>query len=497
MWRVGGFLYISELFEKRERSIYQLFLLLRIHDGIVSIKEACHVLDISKSTLLRYIETFCEEASSDKIGLQIRLHNEELHLQRDANLSRQELLYYLCQSSLKFQILLYLFEKNEFSIPSLSQELLISEATLNRQLSSLNKLLKGFEISIRSGKWKGSELQIRYFYFQLFWLTFPVASLEQDRVFKEQLRYLPIFERFYHSKLNPRQSHQMALWLMIVYKRMRLKDLDFQACYRLIAPYKDHKFYRNLRNLFLTLSQQFSASFQEGDTMSVFAFLFSQGILEAHQLEQLLGFGGPIMEATTWGFKQLKLSLKTELPVEESELYHLNQVFSHLYFFTCSLESELGDIDVYDKRLQLAARNIVETVYRDIYGRKNAICLDSHCLSLLELFSYLMQVEPTIVQVGLASSYPAIVTYPILHMLQQELESNRSIVIEPLQENKVYDFIICHDYLLEGETVYQLYGRPSSHDLQQLKQIISHLRKEKIEQAKRLVERSYFLIERR
>ncbi len=76
-----------------------------------------------------------------------------------------------------------MFEKNEFSIPKLSQELLISEATLNRQLASLNKMLQSFEISIRSGRLKGSELQVRYFYYQLFWQTSSIAHWQTDRIF--------------------------------------------------------------------------------------------------------------------------------------------------------------------------------------------------------------------------------------------------------------------------------------------------------------------------
>lgn len=490
-------MHIIDLFEKRERAIYQLFLFLRSKEKESSIREASQFLDLSRSTLLRYVDSFTEEATADGLGLTFLISNEDIKVKRNAGLSIQDLLSYLCRSSLKYQILLYLFEKNEFSIPGLSQELLISEATLNRQLASLNKMIQSFEISIRNGRLKGSELQIRYFYYQLFWQTFSNAHLQADRIFREQTRYVPIFERFYQSPFNPRQSHQMALWLMIVYKRMRLKDLDFQACYRLIAPYKEHKFYLHLRNLFLTLSQQFSASFQEGDTMSVFAFLFSQGILEAHQLEQLLGFGGPIMEATTWGFKQIKLFLQTDIPVAEGELYHLNQVFSHLYFFTSYIENELKVLDEYDCRLQEVAQTILEKVNKDIYGRKKGGYLLHHTLSLLELFTYVMQVEPTHVQIGFASSYPSVISYPILQILQEELEANRSIIIEYFEEEKTYDLVISYDYPLEAKQIFYLYGRPSPQDLQQLKKIISILHKEKLEQSKRLIEKSYFFIERR
>lgn len=317
-------MHIVELLEKRERAIYQLFLLLS-EACHLSVRDASQQIQLSKSTLLRYIDSFNSDAVIDDLGLTFLLHDEEITVKRSAHLSRQDFLSYLCQFSLKYQILMSLFDKQEFSISVLSQDLAISEATLNRQLAVLNQSLSSFQISIRNGRLKGSELQIRHLYFQLLWKTQTSSHWEKDRIFKEQLRHLPIFERFYHSQFNPRQTQQFALWLMILQKRNRLRELDFTDCYKRMEPYEDHKFYRNLRSLFLTLQQQFSVTFHEGDIMSVFAFLFSNQLLEAHQLEQVIGFGGPIMEATTWAFQEIKKSIQTDLTIEEAGLYHLTQ----------------------------------------------------------------------------------------------------------------------------------------------------------------------------
>ncbi|MGQ7338012.1 helix-turn-helix domain-containing protein [Streptococcus suis] len=489
-------MHILELLEKRERAIYQLFLLLRKSVAPIGIKEVAQELHLSKSTLLRYIESFSEEVKEEQFGLVFQIKEEEIVLQRGANLSSQDLFAYLFRTSIKYQILLYFFDKNECSIPMLAQDLLLSEATLNRHLSTLNKVLKEFQVSIRNGRLRGSELQIRYFYYQLFWLTRPFKELEQDRVFREQLAHLPIFERFYQSQFNPRQAHQLALWLMIVQKRMRLKDLDFQAVYQLMAPYEQHKFYRHLRQLFLTLRQQASASFQEGDTMSVFAFLFSQGIVAAHQLEQVLGFGGPIMEATSWAFQRVKILLKTDLSVEEGELYHLNQVFSQLYFFISCIDSGFDELASYDSFMQEAASSILHHVSEEIFGRRQAPAT-SLLLSLTQLFSYFMQVEPTMVKIGWASSYPSVISSPILHVLCQSLERNRSIQIEPVQSDQSYDLVICHDYPWQQDPSYQIYGLPTDQELKDIKSLIQTIHQRKLEQSKRLVERKQFRIERR
>ncbi len=52
-----------------------------------------------------------------------------------ASLSLHRILAYLCQTSTKYQIIVYLSDKEEVSIQQLAQELLISEATLNRHLA--------------------------------------------------------------------------------------------------------------------------------------------------------------------------------------------------------------------------------------------------------------------------------------------------------------------------------------------------------------------------
>lgn len=343
---------------------------------------------------------------------------------------------------------------------------------------------------------RGSELQIRYFYYQLYWQTLPVSACSRDRIYQEQVRNLPIFARFYQSHFNPRQAHQLALWLMIVHKRMRLKDLDFQSCYQLMKPYQQHKFYLQLRQLLLTVHQNLSFSFQEGDIQAVFAFVASQGILEAYQTEQLIGFGGPIMEATSWVYQQVKEILPINLVMAEGELYHLNQLFSHLYFFTAYLSDGIrGTLLEEDDRYQIAS-DMVQTVYRSIYQRQGSPAL-AHCQSLMNLFSYLLQVQPCQVQVALASSYSSVLSHPLFQYLQERLATRPWIVFEPFQADKTYDLIICHDYPMEGEGLYQLYGSVCKQDIVRLKDLLDLLHQGKKEKADWLHARSSFVPDRR
>lgn len=246
---------IDSLLEKRERAIYQLLLYLEDRREAPSLKDICHYLELSKSTLLRYIVSFNEEAEVTDLGLSFQLEDEKVFLKKKASLSLHRILAYLCQTSTKYQIIVYLSDKEEVSIQQLAQELMISEATLNRHLASLNQILAEFGIGIKSGRLKGSELQIRYFLHQMLSLTTTRAELQEEFMIGKIKALLPVFERFYQSPLNPKQAHRLLLWLMISQQRSRLRQLDFKHLYKLMEPYQEHKFYRRLRKMYFTLSQ--------------------------------------------------------------------------------------------------------------------------------------------------------------------------------------------------------------------------------------------------
>lgn len=234
---------IDSLLEKRERAIYQLLLFVENRKDAPLLKDVCRHLDLTKSTLLRYIDSFNEESHAAELGLLFHLEEEKVSLQKDARLSQQQILSYLFQPSIKYQIIVFLLDKEDVSLQTLSQELLISEATLNRHLASLNQLLAEFGIAIKSGRLKGSELQIRYFLHQVLLLTTASSKFQEEFARRHLDALLPLFERFYQSKLNPKQAYRLLLWLMISQQRSKLQQLDYRALYSLMRPYQDHKFY--------------------------------------------------------------------------------------------------------------------------------------------------------------------------------------------------------------------------------------------------------------
>lgn len=65
-------------------------------------------------------------------------------------------------------MLVYLLEHQQVSIVRLATAFNISESSVFRKIKELNQLLEEFGLQIKNGQLYGEELQIRYFYYELF-----------------------------------------------------------------------------------------------------------------------------------------------------------------------------------------------------------------------------------------------------------------------------------------------------------------------------------------
>lgn len=488
---------IEDLLEKRERAIYLLTEYLRDSQSSPSLKGFSQKLGLSRTTLTRYIESFNDQAREGKWGLSLQVKDEVVRYEKKESLLHADWLAHLCQISTKYQILLYLFDKEEFTIQALAQYLLISEASLNRQLAALNHLLQDFQISIRNGRLKGSELQIRYFYYQLFLQTKTLSGISSCPYFRQVAHHLPLFERFFDTSFNSRQALQLSLWLGISQRRMRGQELDFGELIQLMTPYIDQKWYQELRSFVLTLYQYQPSMIREGEVMGLFAFLVSQSILTSQKIERILAFGGPIREATTRCYQTIREEIGYRFPVHEEVLYYLNQLLGKIYFFKGSLE--LFPLEEKQEHL-FGARTLLLGVLKTIYQPQCpglVFQCEEEVANMAGLFDYLSQVQPVVMRIGFLSYQSPIIAEPILFQLQREFERKSAVVIEPFLTSSTYDLLISDEPVLVDLPCYCFHKRLYASDLQSLKQMIASLQKQKEKQATRRLEASMFSIERR
>lgn len=471
---------IEELLDKRERAIYQLVVLLQTQPANHFVKDLADQLGLSRTTLLRYIDSFRQDAQAADVGISLYVQGEQVIYRREPGLSQQAYLRFLAQSSIKYQVLSEIFDKEEFTIQSLSQRLLLSEASLNRQLSALNQLLEEFGLVIRNGRLKGSELQIRYLYFQLFWHFGGTSqqTLEDMTVYQQPL--VQALSRFYDQPFTPKQTDQCLLWLFINQKRMRLAHLDFTALYQLMQPYQDYKFYDRLRQLVFTFYDQMPGGVKEGEVMCLFVFLFFMFILGAPQVEQMLAFGGPIKEATTLGLTYLREVGPEPLLLNEEALYHLNQLLGQAYFFRGQISLPRQELALlgFSSQFRQLARTVYQEVLHQVYHQESAVTSDFEswiCQSLEQLFHYITMAKPSHLKIGVKLSGDKVTNRPLLAQLRKELEQNRYIFLEEWQSDHTYALVIA-DYPDDAPVpVYLLTAGLTKGDILALKNVIKQL----------------------
>lgn len=200
---------INQLMDKAEQGQYEILLNLYKFENSINVKNLAIQTDLSKVTLLKYIDIINTAMADNKLEVSISVIADEVSLNIGQAVIWNEILTVFLKQSCKFQLLLYLFKRHEFTIPALSQYLLISEATLNRHLSSLNKSLKEFKISVSQGRLLGEESDIRYFYFRLFWQVFTKEELEKFLENYETKKIVTFIESVIDQDLNLEQRYKL------------------------------------------------------------------------------------------------------------------------------------------------------------------------------------------------------------------------------------------------------------------------------------------------
>lgn len=461
---------IQDLFEKTEQAQYKLLNYLLDKENSVHLKDAVEFMGISRSTLLKYIESLNENFKPEGL-LEIVNIEDRLVLKIQDEVSLEEITEAFTRESIKFQILEYVLNNSEFTIPNLALKLLISEATLNRHLSGLNKILKEFKISIRNGRIHGSELQIRYFYFQLLTKTHTHHSLEKWNSNGDGKRLAKYLEEKYISSFNVKQHMEIIVSIYIFQLRLKVKSKNFISVKNLMKPFENHKIYRRLKEDLAMISD-----IEEGDVMCLFAILSSKSILSAPMSEQILGYGGPLTEATTAGIQCIKTLPLKEYKLDEQAMYSMSQLLGHVYFFTGYLVrrpvviAEKG-MQIYKERVD----NLFTYIKHDIYKQDEEFSINQREIfdkKMLSIFSYLLENHSKICKVAVKLSGDEINNYLIMKRLRQELELNRLVLLEWYEEDKKYDYLITDFIEKASGKVYCLKNNGRGQDIKNLKEIL-------------------------
>ncbi|MFC3927428.1 helix-turn-helix domain-containing protein [Streptococcus caprae] len=461
---------ISQLMEKTEAGIYRLLCQLKETTQAVPIKQLCQESGLSKATVLKYLEYYQEDhLLTSLVGpLVVQEDSCQLLLVHDVDWSL--VLDSFLDSSIKYQILLYLLDHSAFAIQKLSQQLRVSEATFHRHLSGLNELLKEFDCGIYNGHWKGPEHQIRYFYWCLLRRTWSIEQLQDLETQPDLHKEVQVIERLCQTTLLPENRQAISLWILISHKRWNKGNTDSSHLSQLLQPYQNNIFYQRLERACLRYFSRYAVELDEGEAHNIFAFLVSLETLPAHTMTFLLGFGGPVADQMTVVIQHLRAQgiCGQHLPHQVTEV--LGRILHRQYFFQ-------GTIWSFQREYNL------ETAYFiDFVGEKQSLLVDKllpgtagvsgltcelrwHLLSLL---AFLNQTRQEKLRIALDMSGGDLALELVKASLEKELAYNRLLEFLPYQLGEDYDGLITNQALqrhISGPS-YRLHGPLQKKDQQ-------------------------------
>lgn len=476
---------IERLMEKTEQVQYALLVLLQDQLASLPVKDVMKQTGLSKVTLYKYIEALNTLFENNHLDAYLILEDNELSFYQGPEVTRQELLQPFLDNAIKYHIMLYLFHKEHFTIQKLAQDLLVSDATLNRHLASLNRLLAEFGLSIVQGHLKGPEHQRRYFYYDLFLKTLPKEKLiEQIRLF-DSSRAVLLVERLCAVTLDEEKASRLQLWFSISQQRLRAQRKDFKDLDNLLSPYAQHIFFQRLERAVLHYFSQFAVEFDRGEAEALFAFLSSQFILPVQTIEYILGFGGPIPDIVTEAISLLRQNGLIQGKTNEQVIYVLGQLVAQSYFFSGAVESSAlsdGLETPFLAQLSSGLTDMLGQLHQLISPRPAKDDLSKRLyMELMKFIIFLQEQAQTQLIVGVDTGGNPIEQALLTTMLGQTLENNRLIQLKTYQSSECYDCIISQRILGDyGQTkVYRLKHQFSRRELSDLSSFLRQALKDK------------------
>lgn len=485
---------IEAFLEKKERLQVRLLQKLIAADGQMSYADLRIVLGISRKSLDTYIEDINDYCQRYDGACRLELTEQTLSLVLASDFSITTVYTDYVKESLKYQIVDYFFQQREFTIVKITNDLLISESSLFRKIKEINEFLKEFELQIKNSQLQGEELQIRYFYFQLYSLVIPHEILAKELTYAPIKRLLSALEKELEISISPYNRVRLGLWLNLGRKRVAEPDKQFKKVKQRIKPYAEDSFYLRVRQLVLLYLSRFSVEAGEEESILLFIFLTTMSIMDetdfyfydlvrSRRVPTALS-DTLLRETVLFYYRPHKPSISLEKKLN----YYLSQINGMLYFYRGSLElyerdqrsrseSSLlgGNVQkISQELLALALINFKQSPDKHNTLQQMTAIEYAHVLLIID---YNLSQNVT---VALDLALIEVDRERVGQMLSLSLKSVIGIEVATFQPKTDYDLIITNrdprtkDY--HPAQVYRLSNDYSSYDIQQIKQEIEKLR---------------------
>ncbi|WP_165005687.1 MULTISPECIES: helix-turn-helix domain-containing protein [unclassified Enterococcus] len=483
---------IEELLEKKEQLQFVILRTLVMEGGTLPIPELRDRSGLSKSAFDQYLEDIESIGSRMKQTVAVRRNEYQAVLELGDDISLDQVLLFLLQESVKFNLLIFLLEHQQASIIRLATAFNLSESSVFRKIKELNQLLKEFGLQIKNGQLHGEELQIRYFYYELFQF---IPEEQRPLYLQETPEKRPLFlglERALETVFSSISMSRLSCWLGITKKRLLCEKSTFASLKDKKMLYQTDRLYQTIDPVLVMYLSRTAAQLNVYETLMFYSFFVSFSIMDEETFYQYdltrskklptAVLDTYIRETMLWHYRPRRLKIEEEKAVG----YQLAQIDNEWYFF-------YGKVERYDrgnllrKQKQMLGRSLSrlldqlkETARRQLPSKAT----DERSFNelMLRYASVLMMIDFYIakpVVIGIDLNTLPIYRVAFQQFLIGELKGISGIELENYEEGKDYDLVITLNPRNQHVNTYYLSEFASSYDIARLKKRIEAYKKEK------------------
>ncbi|EOT2960012.1 helix-turn-helix domain-containing protein [Clostridium perfringens] len=484
----------EDLLETSEKIQYNIFKKVYVNNGKISKNNLCNELNISLPTLknhLKKIEDLLDKCYKSKV--KISYSKDFIFLKYNTGISLHCLTTCYIESSLKYKLLKFFFIKHtkKFTGIQICNYFNISLATLNRKILECNSLLKEFDISIKNYELTGSQLQISYFYYLLFWNN----RIDISSVVSANHNITEVIEKTFNITLKISEKYPLYTWLKILMIRKNFFVEDF---------FKDEFTKKNLRilentEIFIELKNFFekdslSKSSSTYLAYSTLCFILSFNIIPYKVIKKI----SIVNESTPFKIFTLMTSemsnLYTTSPSnfnDELKLHLLSLCFKS-YFFKGVFYSNNKIVTNYylneftsDSREKFVNNLLLKI--NSLYKVKYSFDPDYFKLCIILTLNYLSGVSKHSLTIGILSRIDSLILNTTIDYLRKFLRRKFDVIVEVYNEYKKenYDLVITNfdpNYIPKNyNNIYIFSNLAIQYDLNNIVKMLNEIEKTKFE----------------
>lgn len=484
----------EDLLETSEKIQYNILKKVYVNNGKISKNNLCNELNISLPTLknhLKKIEDLLDKCYKSKV--KISYSKDFIFLKYNTGISLHCLTTCYIESSLKYKLLKFFFIKHtkKFTGIQICNYFNISLATLNRKILECNSLLKEFDISIKNYELTGSQLQISYFYYLLFWNN----RIDISSVVSANHNITEVIEKTFNITLKISEKYPLYTWLKILMIRKKFFVEDF---------FKDEFTKKNLRilentEIFIELKNFFekdslSKSSSTYLAYSTLCFILSFNIIPYKVIKKI----SIVNESTPFKIFTLMTSemsnLYTTSPSnfnDELKLHLLSLCFKS-YFFKGVFYSNNKIVTNYylneftsDSREKFVNNLLLKI--NSLYKVKYSFDPDYFKLCIILTLNYLSGVSKHSLTIGILSRIDSLILNTTIDYLRKFLRRKFDVIVEVYNEYKKenYDLVITNfdpNYIPKNyNNIYIFSNLAIQYDLNNIVKMLNEIEKTKFE----------------